>query len=373
MLYWSRTGSLIDLLIWLFLSSAWGVGGWLLISVFHLKQREKLFTGIATGWLLFIILTNFTAHIIPLTPAYWLSAVLILASGILAYSHNEKWKIDAFLNTINLKQVVVFGFIILLFTLINRGLAIFDDYSNLPMVSMIASGDFPPHFYLNPNVMIDYHYGLHLFSASAVRIGGLFPWSAFDLTKALSLSLLVMLAWLWFHRYIHNSLANIFSVLLIILAAGTRWLLLFFPRNTLINLGKSITLWGTAKATGQNLYQALISPWNIEGGGPFPFPFAFANGIFPPQIMALGGSAAVAALSLFLLLLLAKRRWNWATGIIVSLIISSLGITSEHLFLMVWGGIFITVWVGSLQVFGFTISSYICRLSLFLLTSVSFH
>jgi len=61
----------------------------------------------------------------------------------------------------------------------NRGLAILDDYHNLPLVSMIAAGDVPPHFYLNPTNRLAYHYGLHLFSGSLVQQGGLFPWSAF--------------------------------------------------------------------------------------------------------------------------------------------------------------------------------------------------
>lgn len=349
MLYWSRTGSWIDLLLWFLLCLIWGIGGWLIISVFHLREREKLFTGIATGWLLFIVLTNFAAHVIPLTPAYWFSAMFILAAGIIAFSRFEQWKLDAFINTHNLKQIAVFGFVLLLFIQINRGLAIFDDYSNLPMIARIASGDFPPHFYLNPEVLIDYHYGLHLFSAGTVRIGGLFPWSAFDITKAFSLALFIMLAWLWFQRTIQNNLANLFGVLLILFAAGARWLLLFIPKNALITLGRSITLWGTAQATGQDLYHALISPWNIEGGGPIPFPFAFASGIFTPQNMALGGSASIAAMSISLLLLLAKRKWHWTTGILVSLVISSLAITGEHLYLMVLGGIFTVVAIGSLQ------------------------
>jgi hypothetical protein len=75
----------------------------------------------------------------------------------------------------------------------------------------------------------------------------------------------------------------------------------------------------------------------IEGGGPVPFPFAFSNGIFPPAIMALGGSGAIPLATLFLLLLLsgeglARRNWTLGAAAVYSLLFASLGLTAEYLF-----------------------------------------
>jgi hypothetical protein len=43
---------------------------------------------------------------------------------------------------------------------------------------------------------------MHLFAASMVRIAGLFPWAALDISKSLSISLTMLLSWLWFRRYL---------------------------------------------------------------------------------------------------------------------------------------------------------------------------
>ncbi len=49
----SRTGSYLDLLIWLILSSCWWVGGWLIAAhVYRLRHRERFFAGAAVGFLL---------------------------------------------------------------------------------------------------------------------------------------------------------------------------------------------------------------------------------------------------------------------------------------------------------------------------------
>jgi hypothetical protein len=90
----------------------------------------------------------------------------------------------------------------LLFLSINRGLAILDEYQNLPLVSIIAAGDLPPHFYLNPAQRMDYHYGQILLAAGLSRLGGFFAWSAFDILRAFSLALAAWLADLWYRRTI---------------------------------------------------------------------------------------------------------------------------------------------------------------------------
>lgn len=63
------------------------------------------------------------------------------------------------------------------------------------------------------------------------------------------------------------------------------------------------------------------------------------NGIFPPQVLAIAGSGAVPALTIILMLLLRKRGWQPLNGLIFGLILASLAITGEHLFVMVVVGL----------------------------------
>jgi hypothetical protein len=74
-MYWSRTGSFVELLLWFILCGMWWAGGWLLVTyVFRLRGRERLFGGMALGWLLFIVLSNLFTKIWTLSPAFWAAA-----------------------------------------------------------------------------------------------------------------------------------------------------------------------------------------------------------------------------------------------------------------------------------------------------------
>lgn len=202
-MYWSRTGNILDLLLWLLLCGIWILGGYLISRhLFHLRFRERVFVGFGIGFLLYIVFSNIFAQIIDITLAPWVASSLILAVGGLAALRDKSKSLINKTDFSIWSQYAGFAAVFILFALINRGLAIFDDNINIPVVSILATGDVPPHFYLNPEILLDYHYGLHLFSASLVRIAGFYPWSAFDLGKTLSISLTVMFAWLWLRRYL---------------------------------------------------------------------------------------------------------------------------------------------------------------------------
>ena len=320
-------------------------GGWLLSAhVFRLRKREIPLAGMGIGFLLFILVSDLLAFFLPLTFAFWCSASTIIILGLLAAwrsNFHPRFQSKELLGF--WRQGVPFTLILLLFSLIQRGLTIFDEYSNLPLVGTLASGIFPPRFYLDNQIPLYYHHGLHLFAASLVRVGGLMVWSAFDLSRSFTIVLTVFLAWLWLRRYTRNGYFLFASLLLILFASGARWLLLFLPQNALENISSSVTLQGSAFESASNLKTALVSPWNIESGSPFPFPFAFANGIFPPLSLALGGSGAAPQLTLFVLLLLARRRWQLSTGVLFGMLLASLGLTGEYLLGMAWIGIFLTV------------------------------
>ena len=346
-MYFSRTGNIFDLIVWLVLAGMFWLGGLLLVTcAFRLHKRERLISGLAVGFLLFIVLNNLWSNFVPYSYAVWGSSVSVFGLGLIAWGKSQKKTSLLNLDSFSWPQLIAMIGLIILFTLMNRGLAILDDYHNLPLVSMIAAGDVPPHFYLNPENRLAYHYGLHLFSGSLVQQGGLFPWSAFDFGKALSQAVLILLAWLWFKRVTRSDLASYLGAGLVLFGGGARWLMLFLPESWLMKMNDGIQLLGSARHSGPDLYTVMISSWEIEGGGPFPFPFAFVNGVFSPAVLAIAGSGAVPALTIILMLLLRKKRWQPINGLVFGLIISSLALTAEHLFLLVVIGISVVLLAG---------------------------
>lgn len=184
----------------------------------------------------------------------------MLVLGIIAWWQRRAEELDLKLELRGMGQLAALLCFTVIFGLMNRGLAILDDYHNLPIVSMLAAGDVPPHFYLNPDYGLAYHYGLHLFAGSLVRIGGLFPWGAFDLSKAFSQALLVILAWIWFKRMTRSELASYLGSGLVMLGGGARWILLFLPASWLLKLNEGIRLLGSARHSGPDLYTVLQNP-----------------------------------------------------------------------------------------------------------------
>jgi hypothetical protein len=385
-MYWTRADSLWGFAPWLLMSALWFTGGVLVCTaVFRLAARERLVCGLGVGLLLHISLSNLVAHFTTFPVALWAGAGLVLAIGLWGAwragwgkkRSRETFRLPALERPVELHSGLAAGFarpgwlawgaqtrlfvagqgVLLLFLVlltlffgqINRGLAIFDDYHNLPLISLMAAGDVPPHFYLNTANRMAYHYGWHLFAASLVRVGDLFPWSAFDIAKAFSLAYLGVLAWLWFRRWTRSRAGAVAGALLVLLGGGSRWLLLFLSPDRLRNISAAIVLQGTSAASGPDLAANLSGPWLIEGDGLLPFPFAFANGIFPPGVMALGGSGAIPLATFFLLLLLAPRRWQPAPAALFSLLLASLALTAEYLFAPLVAGLGLAALAGFLQ------------------------
>ncbi len=346
-MYWSRTGNPLELLMWLAMSGLWWAGGWMLVThAFHLRARERLLAGLASGLLLFIVLSNLLAHILPLTAAFWGASLLILGAGVFSARNTP---ITTWFQREDMQawpQLLVFAGLLALFAMINRGLAIFDDYYNLPIVSVMAAGDVPPHSHLDSATMLFYHYGLHLFAASLVRVASFFPWSAFDLAKAICMALTPVITWLWVRKVTGSRTAGLLAGFLVLFAGGARWLLLFFPETTLLRLGSGLRLLGATAASGLDLNAVMSNPFKIEGGGPFPFPAALMNGIFTPLLLALGSSSALPYMTLPLLLLLARRQWNALTGVLYGLILASLALSFEHMFGIFWAGLLLAAGVG---------------------------
>jgi hypothetical protein len=344
-MYWFRVNNLADVILYLFLSGMWAVGGMLLVRyAFKLRHMERIVTGIAAGFVLFISLGNLLAHLLPLSLAFGGASVLILAAGLLL-----AWRCDrqALVNKADLRSVpllISLLAITLLFELILRGQSIFDEYLHLPLVSIMAAGDIPPHFYLNPDFYFAYHYAIQVFAASLVRLSNFFPWSAWDLSRALAIAFTLILGWVWVRKVTGSRLGAWLGTILFTFAGGARWLLLLLPGPWLNWVSQNVNLVGTGLATAPTLAEAMHQSWVIEGGGPVPFPFAYHNGIFVPVFFTLGSTGALPFMTIFLLLLLLSHGRFSTWGLLLwSVLFSSLALSAEHLFAVIWAGILLAV------------------------------
>lgn len=317
---------IIPLLTWVAL---WSAGGWMLATtLFRLRRGENAMVGLGLGLVLQAWLANLLAHGVSVAVAFWLSAALIFWAGVAAallFRHGLRPEFSP-------SQWLLLGLLTLLFNAIGRGLGIFDDYQNLPTISLMATGDIPPHFALNPSLNFGYHYLLLLFAAELMRLGHMFPWSALDLARGFVLALPLMLTGLWAYRLTRSRLAGFLTSFVLAFAGGTRWLLLLLPPSSLDRISEKITLIGSAATSAQNLSEAMLSNWKIDGAGPIPFPFAFYTGINQPYVMAYTGISGLAILIMLLLLLTAGRWQHWAAGLVTSMLVASLAIANEVAF-----------------------------------------
>ncbi len=322
----------------------WAVSGWLLARrVFRLKRRERLLAGFAVGLVTQNFLANLLAQAVDFPSAVWIASTL-MAFVSLVWARPDDWRgLLAELKPA-LPQFLILFILTGLFMLTGRGLALFDDYQNLPVTSLLATGEVPPRFALDPGLRFGYHYFLLLEAAQFVRIGQVYPWNALDLVRSLVLALTMTLSGLWAWRLTRSRAAAALTGFFVAFAGGTRWLLLLLPKNLLEKISEQVTLMGTGAQTAPSLLEALTKPWVLEGAGPFPYPFAFVNGVNPPLVMALGGFGALPVLLLALLLLTGSRWKHWTGGILVTILFAALALTNEVLFgLLVSGALIVLI------------------------------
>jgi hypothetical protein len=337
-MYWFRELNPLALASFFLLCLMWATGGWLLAGhVFRLRPSERLLSGLAAGFLLFITLSNLLANLLPVPAAFWLASGVCLGAGLLAAARSRLRPRIPWSDLRHWQPVAAMLLLAVFLTLLQRGLALFDEYLHMPLISAMAAGDIPPHFYLDPGVKFAYHYGLQVFSASLVQQAGFFPWSAFDLSKALSISLTAVLGWLWLRRVTRNRWAAAAGGFALIVAGGSRWLLLLLPPTWLVRIGEQVVPINTGANTGETLLAALTSAWNIEGGGPMPFPFAFHSGMFAPLIFSLSATSAMWFMTVILFLLLGRfPRQPILAGATLGLLFASLALSAEHIYAILW-------------------------------------
>jgi hypothetical protein len=327
----------------------WALGGWLIAArLFKTAPHERGLLGLGLGVILANWAANWLARLMPPLAAFWLSAVLIVGLGLSAawfLQPKERRTPREILSDIfppeslQLRQWVVFGIIFFVFTLIGRGLGIFDDYQNLPPVSTMAAGDIPPQTAFDPRLRFGYHYFQLLLAAQFVNLVQTGPWVALDLARGLAISLTVMLTGLLGYRLTGNKVAAALSAIFLTFTGGARWILLFLPTTLLNRLSSSIQMIGSGADSGPNLAITLYKAWKIEGAGPTPFPFLYGSGLDPSLSMAHTGFGSSAILIALLVLLLAENRHSrWANPVLV-ILLASMALANEVTFAFLGAGL----------------------------------
>ncbi len=339
----------LDLLPLVLLSLLWGVGGWLMtLRWFDLERHERGFVGFAIGLVIANWLGNFTARFLPLSLAFWVSALLTLALGLISSwpFHRELFPLRFH---ISWSRWLAFIAATIVFTLIGRGLGMLDDFQNLPLSSLMATGDIPPHFPGRPDTRFGYHYFLILLGVQFMRVASAAPWTALDLARGVTLALSIVLTGLLAWRLTRNQAVAWVSAVFFGFVGGTRWLLLLLPGSLLNRMSSELTLIGSGRDTADNLVEALSRTWEVAGSGPIAFPFAFVNGVNAPALMTHNGYGLLPAVILLLLLLLGNRARTWQAGLPLSILLASLALANEVEFVILYIGIILAAIVWAVQ------------------------
>lgn len=332
----------ISPLPFLLILSLWALGGWLLTArLFKVAPHERGLLGLGLGIILANWAANWLARILPPLAAFWLSALILLALGLTAAwfltpKANRTPRLilaDLFPSeSLQLRQWILFGIVFLLFTLIGRGLGIFDDYQNLPPVSTMAAGDIPPQTAFDPRLRFGYHYFQLLLAAQFVNLIETAPWVALDIARGLAISLTILLTGLLAFRITGNKIAATLAAVFFTFAGGARWILLFLPATILNRVSDSVQMIGSGADSGPSLAIALYKNWRIEGAGPVPFPFLYGSGIDPSLSMSHTGFGSSAILIALLVLLLAENRHNRWANPVLAVLLASMALANEVTF-----------------------------------------
>lgn len=296
-----------------------------------------MLVGVGAGILVESWIANILGRFLDPLLAFWLSAIIVFISGILfclpLFRQKVRFK-DLF--PIVPWQWITFIILFYIFFMISRGMSIWDEFKTLPLVSMIASGDIPPHFPYDTSVVLDEHYLRYLIAGQFMRVGDFYPWTSLSFLKALGLSLSTVLVVTWVGKITKNILAGIAGGVFHVLAGGTRWLLLLFPPSIIDKFDTVINRIGSGLSSGADLRTALISPWAAQGMAPLPIPFAFTNGLIKPSILGVGWDN-ITFLILIVLFFLYNKAKDIKSFALVAILFASMGLMDETTFAFLSG------------------------------------
>jgi len=329
------SSSTVGFLIWTIL---WMLGGVLLIrGVFKLEKKEFLLIGVGVGLTIESWIANILGRFLDPLLAFWLATILTFLGGL-------TFCLPLFRKKTPFKDIfpivpwhwIIFLVLFYVFFMIARGMSIWDEFKTLPLVSMIAAGDIPPHFPYDISVVLDEHYLRYLIAAQFMRIGDLYPWTALAFLQAFTLSLSTVLVVIWVQRITRNIFAGIIGGVFHVLAGGTRWLLLLFPSSIIDKFNSAIQRMGSGLNSGADLRTALISPWAAQGMAPISIPFAFTNGLLKPSILGVGWDN-ISFLILILIMLLYDKAKDIKALSLIGILLAGLGLMDEMTFVFLCG------------------------------------
>ena len=338
-MYWFRDGNPLQLLPWLGITLVWLIGGWLIARhAFNMERRERLIVGAGLGLCSYLWFANLLGHWLPPMITFTLAGFIVLVIGVAFAWRGERPVLDW--RDFKVWSLLLVGLLLIyIFAQIGKGLGLFDDHKNLSIISTMATGDIPSHFYMNPDFYFSYHYGFQLLGASLMRLGGFFPWSAFDFSKALVGAWSVLLAYLLGVRYLKSEFGGAILAVVLTLATGTRYLLLLLPPALLIEASSKISLAQTSSKLGAPFFLALTKKWAVDGGPPIPFVFGFLNGIMPPHFLTIqAGPPALAIVILLLVWLLASRGNRTYSFVIFVILFSFWALAFESSYALFFAG-----------------------------------
>ena len=340
-------GVILNFLVFTIWTAVWLLGGFLLSTcAFRLTSKEHFPTAVILGITLSTLSGNWLVRVLPVELAFWLAAAIPLVLGLLGHL----WQRFTYFKAIKVDWQVILMLLLnsLLFFAIGRGLSIYDDYAHLPTISLMAAGNLPPRFPLDPSIPYAYHYFLLLFSAMIQRVADAPTWTALAISRALVFSTTILLAAFFARRLTRSLAASIFTAAVFMFATGARWLLLLIPPEMVKIISGQVNLIGTGFLSGPLLSDALINPVLIEGSGPILFPFAFANGIQEPGVMATFGPNSTFWLAIILTILLSANRWrSRAAPVLTVLLVAAMNLLTEANILLISAAwlLLIVLWV----------------------------
>lgn len=334
-MYWFRDQSFLVFIPWLIDALAWFLGGWLITShAFKIEGNKRLIVGFGLGLIVNLWLINLVGHWIAPPLAYHLSALIVLLVGLIfSIKSGEPLFYPAVVKVWPI--LILWAGVFIYSLMLERGLKIFDDQLQLPAISVIANGGFPPKYFLNASSQFAYHYGFQILAASLMRIGGMFPWSASDFAKALIWSYSLILLGLIIHRYIKNIWKTIVAVVIFTFLGNTRYLLMLLPANVLQTFDGSIGFLGVSTSMNAPFSKALFMPWDVVPGPPTPYIFGFQSGIYASYHMYHSGQLPLALVLVFLIWLLYKETKTWKSIPFLAILLSYLALTYESAYALI--------------------------------------
>jgi hypothetical protein len=328
-MYWFRESNILGFIPWLLVALVFTIGGWLIAThAFNLEKKQRLLIGFGLGLVIYLWLVNLMGGWFDLKIAYLLPAFSVLMIGLIFAWRSR----EPLLDFSDLKISPLFILMLGLFVysvFLERGLGIYDDYHHLPAISAMGAGNLPPKYMLNASFDYSYHYGFELLGGSLMRLGNMFPWSAFDISKSIvwvySLILVALLLW----QYLQITWKVVAGVVLFILMAGTRYLLMLLPAGILKNMDVWITFTGVSQDLQLPFSKILFAPWYVGGGPPVPYIYGFTNGLNSAYFLNHMGEWPLALVILALLWLVSDKFTSLKAIPILAILMAHLALTYE--------------------------------------------